>query len=100
MSSVHFFALSERGLRDNNENSFCAERIGEYPVLAVADGLGGHAVDEIASGIAIECMKNAVKFSEGNIKTMLRNATFDTLQILYQIQTDTVTCCPGWVVRP
>lgn len=76
MPHVSFFALSKKGLRDNNEDSYCAEQIGDYHVLAVADGLGGHAAGEIASGIAIECMKNAVKFCEGDIKTMLRDAVF------------------------
>lgn len=97
---MRFFALSEKGLRKNNGDCLCAARIGDYVVLAVADGPGGDAADETASGIAIECLKKAVKFYEGDIKTMLRNAAFDTLQILYQIQTDTGTCCPGRVVRP
>jgi protein phosphatase len=78
MSRAYFFALSEKGLRDNNEDSHCAERIDNYDVLAVSDGLGGHECGEVASGIAIECLKNAVKFYEGDIKTMLRNAVFDT----------------------
>jgi PPM family protein phosphatase len=77
MSRVCLFALSEKGLRDNNEDSYCAERIGDYDVLAVADGLGGHECGEVASGIAIECLKNAVKFYEGDISTMLKNAVFD-----------------------
>jgi protein phosphatase len=77
MSSVRFFALSEKGLRDNNEDCLCAERIGDCSVFAVADGLGGHQCGEVASGIAIECLKNAVKFYEGDIKTILRNAVFD-----------------------
>jgi serine/threonine protein phosphatase PrpC len=78
MPRVSFFALSEKGLRDNNEDSYCAERIGDYYVFAVADGLGGHACGEVASGIAIECLKNAVKFYDGDPKTLLRDAIFDT----------------------
>ena len=77
MSSVRFFAMSEKGLRDNNEDSLCAERIGDCSVFAVADGLGGHRCGEVASGIAIGCLKNAVKFYEGDIRTILGNAVFD-----------------------
>lgn len=77
MPGLSFFALSEQGLRDNNEDSFCAERIGDYYVFAVADGLGGHECGEIASRIAIECLKNAVKFYDGGKDTLLRDAVSD-----------------------
>jgi len=77
MSGVCFFALSEKGMRDNNEDSYCVERIGDYDVLAVADGLGGHECGEVASGIAIECLKSAMIFFEGDMKTLLGNAVFD-----------------------
>ena len=77
MSRLRFFALSEKGLRDNNEDSSCAERIGESAILAVADGLGGYECGEVASGIAIGCLKNAVIFYEGDIRTVLKNAVFD-----------------------
>ena len=77
MSRLHLFALSEKGLRDNNEDDLCAERIGDYHVLAVSDGLGGHECGEVASGIAIGCLKNAVRFYEGDIRSLMRNAVFD-----------------------
>jgi serine/threonine protein phosphatase PrpC len=54
---IQFHAYSERGKRDINEDSYCAERIGRYFVFGVADGLGGHAAGEIASGMAIECLR-------------------------------------------
>jgi serine/threonine protein phosphatase PrpC len=48
-----FFAISERGGREANEDAILARSTGDYLVLGVADGLGGHARGEVASGIAI-----------------------------------------------
>jgi serine/threonine protein phosphatase PrpC len=85
MSHISYFALSERGLRAINEDSYCAERIGDYYFFGVADGLGGHACGEVASGIAIDCLKNAMKSCGGDIKNVLRDAVFDAdEQILTQ----------------
>jgi PPM family protein phosphatase len=77
MSNVSFFAWSEKGLRENNEDCVCAERIGNSTVLAISDGLGGHECGEIASRIAIDCLKAAVIFYEGESKTVLKDAVFD-----------------------
>lgn len=75
--TIHFFALSAKNRRDANEDAYCAEHIGDLSVFAVADGLGGHAAGEVASGIAIECLRNAMKFSEGEVKKTLRDAVRD-----------------------
>ncbi|GLK65517.1 SpoIIE family protein phosphatase [Paracoccus kondratievae] len=48
-----FAALTDRGCRrEQNEDSVIA--LPEYGVWAVADGMGGHAAGEIASGIIVE----------------------------------------------
>lgn len=74
---LHFCALSEKNDRDVNEDSFCADRIGDYYVFAIADGLGGHAAGEVASALAIECLKNAMKFCDGDLKETLRGAVYN-----------------------
>ncbi|WP_323718673.1 PP2C family protein-serine/threonine phosphatase [Paracoccus aminovorans] len=48
-----FAALTDRGrLRDQNEDSVIA--LPEFGLWAVADGMGGHAAGEVASGIIVE----------------------------------------------
>ena len=73
MSHVCFIASSVKGLRDINEDACCAERMGNYYVLAVADGLGGHAAGEVASAIAISALKDAMRDCDSP-KIALENA--------------------------
>lgn len=72
--TLNFSARSDAGQRDINEDSWCAEQIGDYYVFAVADGLGGHAAGEVASAIAIEALRNAFKLNGGDAKHALREA--------------------------
>lgn len=76
VNNIHFFGLSEKGLRDANEDAYCAEKIGRFFVFAVADGLGGHAAGEVASGIAIECVKEAFRNARESPEACLKNAVF------------------------
>jgi protein phosphatase len=48
-----YFAISEIGGREANEDAISARSVGDHLVFGVADGLGGHARGEVASGIAI-----------------------------------------------
>jgi PPM family protein phosphatase len=72
--AFNFYARSDPGLRDINEDCYCAERIGDYSVFAVADGLGGYAAGEVASAIAIDCLRNAFKLDGGDPKHALQEA--------------------------
>jgi PPM family protein phosphatase len=55
------FGLSEKGNREKNEDSFVAEKINEFYVLAVADGIGGHRGGEYASNIAVGELRESIK---------------------------------------
>jgi serine/threonine protein phosphatase PrpC len=72
-----FSARSDAGLREINEDNSCAEQIGGYYVFGVADGLGGYAAGEVASSIAIECLRNAFKLDDADPKETLMNAVID-----------------------
>lgn len=54
---MEYEVFSSRGkVRPNNEDGFLV-KINPFPLLAVADGMGGHRAGEVASKIAIEFLK-------------------------------------------
>ena len=69
--NIQVFGKSERGKRDNNEDSFLAEKIGDSWVFAVADGLGGHMAGEQASAMAITILRDEVKTGIADPKARL-----------------------------
>jgi len=73
VANLQFSVLSDKCLRGINEDACCAERMGNYYVLAVADGLGGHAAGEVASAIAISALKDAMRDCDSP-KIALKNA--------------------------
>lgn len=48
MATLHHFAISERGIRETNENAFCAEKIGGYHVFAIAGGMASRRTAGLA----------------------------------------------------
>lgn len=63
--SPNLAAWTDMGLsRDNNEDNFYADNFkkesGNFTVLMVADGMGGEEGGEVASSLALECIKEVL----------------------------------------
>lgn len=59
---MQFYSLTDRGmLRENNEDRCYAGKFGDYTLLIVADGMGGHLGGETASRKAIETVVSEVE---------------------------------------
>ena len=58
---MEYYSISEKGLRDQNEDYYIAEKVNDFFVFGVADGIGGHTGGEFASKIAIVELKEAIK---------------------------------------
>lgn len=61
MNSIQYASLSERGVRATNDNSIFAEKMGAYHVFALADGDILRPGGQIASDIAIRCLRDEVR---------------------------------------
>jgi len=68
---LQYFGHSEKGKRNNNEDGFLAEKIGDFWIFAVADGLGGHLAGERASALALKILHDEVQKGIGDPKTSL-----------------------------
>jgi len=58
---VEYYYVTEKGLREHNEDYYIAEKINDLYVFGVADGIGGHSGGELASKIAIGELKEYIK---------------------------------------
>ena len=57
---MEYYGMSEKGERDTNEDSYIAEKVGDFFVCAIADGVGGHIWGDLASRMAIGELREAV----------------------------------------
>ena len=77
---MEYSSISIAGKRHHNEDSCISSKIGDGLLLAVADGIGGHAAGDVASSIAIETLKSEflAKYKAGmsieDVRILLKNS--------------------------
>jgi len=72
MPGIEFSALSERGLRTQNDDAFCAEKFGNYYFLfAIASGLASHPYGGLASMTALAALIETVKNTKAPARDIL-----------------------------
>lgn len=73
--------------RESNEDCFVYEKIGEFVLMILADGMGGHKNGEIASSNAVKIVKDFVRENLNlykNYSTLLVDALCEANKIIYE----------------
>lgn len=73
----HFFGITDVGkMRDNNEDSFIAQKVlkGQFVAACVIDGVGGYEGGEVAARIARDAILNYLQIPSGDVLTMMKEA--------------------------
>lgn len=82
----NFFGITDRGkIRDNNEDTFIAEKIagGKLIAACVIDGVGGYEGGEIAARIARECVNEHLHNAGGTAPEGLQRAIIASNEKIY-----------------
>ena len=74
MTRIHFAALSERWSSAENHDSYVAEKIGDFYLFGVAEGLSNEPGRTSASSIAVSSLIDAVRKMKGSPATALNTA--------------------------
>jgi protein phosphatase len=65
MKTISVCSISDTGIRPANEDAYLVSRIaspsGDFLLLAVADGLGGHPAGEVASNLAVRTLEKIMR---------------------------------------
>lgn len=77
MISLEWHADSVPGIREKNDDSYLAIKIGDSFLFVVADGLGGHPAGDVASAIVISSFGKCVEYPIGDSQEFLLDALAD-----------------------
>jgi serine/threonine protein phosphatase PrpC/CRP-like cAMP-binding protein len=79
VSQIRFWPLTDVGrVRSGNEDSFLVDD--RLNLFLVADGMGGHAAGEVASGLAVHALRDTLAAEHETLQGYERNLTPDARQ--------------------
>lgn len=82
----NFFGITDIGRqRDNNEDTFIAQKSGDgnFIIACVIDGVGGYVGGEVAADIARECILEQLSYIAGDVVPLLVNTINIANQKIY-----------------
>ncbi len=71
---MKYFALSEKGKRQHNEDTVFVPMHSEVALAVVADGMGGHKAGDTASAMAVEVMVSEIKKGGASPEKLIERA--------------------------
>ena len=81
-----FFGLTDTGkLRDNNEDTFIAQKVlhNQFIAACVIDGVGGYEGGEVAAQLARDAILDYLRIPSGDVLTMMKEAIKAANEIIY-----------------
>jgi serine/threonine protein phosphatase PrpC len=86
---LQYYGRSEKGKRNDNEDASLAEKIGDFWLFAIADGLSGHIAGEQAIAMALKILRREVEKGITPPNSLLEKIAFLIHgEILRQADTD------------
>ncbi|SDP51516.1 Serine/threonine protein phosphatase PrpC [Mucilaginibacter sp. OK268] len=82
----NFFGITDIGRqRDNNEDTFIAQKSGDgnFIIACVIDGVGGYVGGEVAADIARDCILEQLSYIAGDVVPLLVNSIIIANQKIY-----------------
>lgn len=86
MADLEFFALSEKGLRERNEDACLARKAGGIYLFAVAEGMGGPGEGPSAAEIAVSALLEEGSPKGGTLVEALESCLARADDALYRAQ--------------
>jgi len=98
MQAIEFFGLSEKGLRERNEDAFLAADLGGIHAFAVSEGLGGQKEGPSAAQVAVEAMVKGWAARDTTLAGILEELLGRAEGALYNMETGEAGIEPPAVV--